>query len=210
MNYLYTAVIIPLQLEVTICDLKNTIYKMAANNKYCRNIDNTLDLHVAVNDAMGWLDYHLHHFEIKGKGKRNVVHIGIPDFYQVNDDMPEVYPGWEIWMGEYFNTLGLEAKYLYDYGDGWEHSVKLEGYIYREKALQYPLCIAGERACPVEDCGGIGGYYHLLEVLNSRSDPEHKEMKLWAGKDYDPDHFIPDDVSFDQPYKRWKGAFLSK
>jgi hypothetical protein len=158
----------PLQLEVTICDLKNTIYKMAANNKYCRNIDNTLDLHVAVNDAMGWLDYHLHHFEIKGKGKRNEVHIGIPDFYQVNDDMPEVYPGWEIWMGAYFNTLGLEAKYLYDYGDGWEHSVKLEGYIYREKALQYPVCIAGERACPVEDCGGIGGS-HLSRRYPSAS-----------------------------------------
>jgi hypothetical protein len=171
---------------------------------------NFWDLHVAINDAMGWLDYHLHHFEIKGKGKRDEVHIGIPDFHQITDGMPEVCPGWEIWMGAYFNDLGIEAKYLYDYGDGWEHSVKLEGYMYREKGVKYPICTAGERACPPEDCGGTGGYYHVLEVLGNPSDPEHEEMTIWAGEDYDPDHFRPEKVNFYHPYKRWKGAFLDR
>ena len=169
---------------------------------------NFWDLHVAVNDAMGWLDYHLHHFEIKGKSKSKEVHIGIPDFDQISDDMPEVYPGWEIWMGAYFNALGIEAKYLYDYGDDWHHSVKLEGYMYNEKSLKYPVCIDGARACPPEDCGGIDGYYRMLEILKDPSDPGHEEMKIWAGEDYNPDHFNPGEVSFDKPYKRWKGAFL--
>ncbi|MBN2522582.1 MAG: plasmid pRiA4b ORF-3 family protein [Bacteroidales bacterium] len=115
---------------------------------------NFWDLHVAINDAMGWLDYHLHHFEIKGKSKQKVVHIGIPDFDRTNK-LQEVYPGWEIWMMAYFNDLGVQAKYLYDYGDFWMHTVKLEGYMHREKGLKYPFCIDGERACSPEDCGGI-------------------------------------------------------
>ena len=41
---------------------------------------NFWDLHVAIQDALGWWDYHLHHFEIKGKGKRRTEQIGIPDF----------------------------------------------------------------------------------------------------------------------------------
>ena len=89
---------------------------------------NFWDLHVAIQDAMGWQDYHLHHFEIKGKGKRKEVRIGIPDF-DGSGELPEVFPGWEIAVITYFNALGVEAVYEYDYGDGWLHIVKLEGYM---------------------------------------------------------------------------------
>ena len=50
---------------------------------------NFWDLHVAIQDAMGWKDYHLHHFEIKGKGKGKKVLIGIPDF-DGSGELPEV------------------------------------------------------------------------------------------------------------------------
>ena len=53
---------------------------------------NFWDLHVAIQDSMGWLDYHLHHFEIRGKGKRKESHIGIPDFDRM-EELEEVYPG---------------------------------------------------------------------------------------------------------------------
>ena len=72
---------------------------------------NFWDLHVAIQDAMGWQDYHLHHFEIKGKGKRKEVRIGIPDF-EGSGDLPEVIPGWEIAVIAYFNALGVEAMCL--------------------------------------------------------------------------------------------------
>ena len=52
---------------------------------------NFWDLHVAIQDALGWWDSHLHHFEIKGKGKRKVERIGIPDF-SGSGDLPEVFP----------------------------------------------------------------------------------------------------------------------
>ncbi len=168
---------------------------------------NFWDLHVAINDAMGWLDYHLHHFDIKGKHKSKAVHIGIPDFDRTYE-LQEVYPGWEILMMAYFNDLGIEAKYVYDYGDDWHHSVKLEGYMYRGKGVKYPICVDGERACPPEDCGGPGGYYNVLETLADPEHHDHEDMRTWVGETWDPEHFNKAQVKFDNPYKRWKGAFL--
>jgi hypothetical protein len=169
---------------------------------------NFWDLHVAMQDAMGWLDYHLHHFEIRGKGKKGEAHIGIPDFDRF-DEMKEVYPGWEIPLMGYFNDLDITAKYLYDYGDSW-HMVRLEGYLCKEKNIKYPLCIAGERACPPEDCGGVGGYYEMLKILSGPMNAEYKEMKRWVGKDWDPEKFDKDAIKFDDPYKRWEKAFPEK
>jgi len=168
---------------------------------------NFWDLHVAVQDAMGWTDSHLHHFEIKGKGKRKAERIGIPDFERWSE-LPEVFPGWEIWISAYFNDLGVQATYEYDYGDGWIHHIRHEGYIYRDPKIKYPVCIGGERACPPEDCGGVGGYGNLLAVLSNPEHEEHDEMKVWVGQDWSPEKFNPNNVKFDNPYKRWVTAFL--
>ena len=170
---------------------------------------NFWDLHVAIQDSMGWEDRHLHYFQIRGKGKHNEVHIGIPDFDGL-PDLQEVYPGWEIWVIAYFNDLGIEAKYLYDYGDDWWHSVKLEGYIYQEKNIKYPVCIGGERACPPEDCGGVSGYQSVVQILSNPDHEEYRDIRRWAGKDWDPEKFSADDVKFENPYKRWKYAFLER
>ncbi|MBW8332320.1 MAG: plasmid pRiA4b ORF-3 family protein [Prolixibacteraceae bacterium] len=168
---------------------------------------NFWDLHVAIQDALGWQDYHLHHFEIKGKGKRKAERIGIPDF-SGSGDLPEVFPGWEILATTYFNDFGIQATYEYDYGDGWLHQVMLEGYLYRDPKIKYPVCIEGERACPPEDCGGVHGYENVLEMLANPEHEEHEEMSVWVGEDWDPEKFNPDTVKFDNPYKRWVYAFL--
>ena len=79
-----------------------------------------------------------------------------------------------------------------------------------EKGTKYPICMEGKHACPPEDCGGVDGYYNVIEVL---SDPDHdyyEDMRTWAGKDWDPKRFEPDKVRFDNPYKRWRHAFLSR
>jgi hypothetical protein len=170
---------------------------------------NFWDLHVAIQDSMGWLDYHLHHFEMKGKGKRNEALIGIPDFEGI-DDSQEIFPGWEIPVIDYFNDLGIEAKYFYDYGDSWVHNIKLEGYIYRERNIKYPICTGGERACPPEDCGGVYGYDNVVKTLSDLKNPDYAEMKAWAGKKWNPEKFDKNDFKFEDPYKRWRGAFLEK
>ena len=54
--------------------------------------------------------------------------------------------------------------------------------------MRLPVCLAGARACPPEDCGGVPGYYRVLEALNKASTPEQKELREWLGS-YDPDRF---------------------
>ncbi|MBN2685657.1 MAG: hypothetical protein JXR40_10285, partial [Pontiellaceae bacterium] len=46
--------------------------------------------------------------------------------------------------------------------------------------------VKGKGACPPEDCGGLWGYYNLLEILGDPEDEEHEGMLDWAGGPIDP------------------------
>jgi hypothetical protein len=91
--------------------------------------------------------------------------------------------------------------------DGWVHEVVLEGILLGDQDMQYPLCIGGERACPVEDCGGVHGYDRLLCTLSSPDNEEYEELLIWLGKKFDPDEFAQGAVEFDDPKVRWEKAF---
>jgi hypothetical protein len=166
------------------------------------------DLHVAIQDAMGWLDYHLHEFRLLDRTEERVVSIGIP-----TDDDPEDRPvisGWDVPLSRYFERRGWHAPpamYAYDFGDDWEHVLMHEGMESAEESLTYPRCISGGRRCPPEDCGGVHGYEEFLKVIANRRHPDHRSMLEWAGGAYDPDAFDPNAVVFDNPRKRWKKAF---
>ena len=81
------------------------------------------------------------------------------------------------------------AAYKYDFGDGWEHELVVEASAVADAATVYPACIAGEGACPPEDCGGPGGFAELKGLLAGPPSPEHEEMRVWAGEDHGPVHF---------------------
>lgn len=169
-------------------------------------------LHVAVADSMGWLDYHLHVFRFRKPHKKTLLAIGIPD-----DEMEtNILPGWEIAIAEHFTEPGVIAFYEYDFGDGWEHEVLLEGILLKDQGVKYPRCIAGKRPCPPEDCGGVLGYYRVLEILGNPDHEEYEETVEWAkgqtrgGRTYQPDKFDPEDVNFDNPKQRWKKAFSKR
>ena len=164
------------------------------------------DFHVAIQDSMGWLDYHLHAFRVRRKHSRAAIEIGIPDDYGFEGDA-EIHAGWEIPISDYFHDIGATADYEYDFGDGWQHDILFEGILLREKGQKYPRCIDGAQACPPEDCGGVHGYNRVLEVLSDPGDNEHEEMLVWLGGKYDPQEFAPEKAKFDNPTKRWKLAF---
>lgn len=163
------------------------------------------DLHVAIQDAMGWLDCHLHKFDVINPETALTEEIGIPveDF---GGDM-EVLPGWKRKIAHYFSTNDTKADYLYDFGDHWTHEISFEGIQPGEKGVRYPACVAGKRACPPEDCGGIWGYQNFLEAVTDPVHKEHKEMIEWVGGKFDPEHFDVKAVRFDDPNVRWKIAF---
>jgi len=99
------------------------------------------------------------------------------------------------------------ADYRYDFGDNWEHTIVLEKILPRKAGIKYPVCIAGERACPPEDCGGTDGYFDFLEAIKNPFHERHKEMLCWVGGKFDPDLFDPAKVKFDNPAKRFKIVF---
>jgi hypothetical protein len=164
------------------------------------------DLHVAIQDAMGWLDYHLHAFEITNPATRQRDTIGVPD-EDWQDEFPTL-PGWRIPIGTYFSPDNRVSEYLYDFGDSWQHTVTLEKVLPRDRSVRYPICVAGKRRCPPEDCGGVYGYEELLRVLADPEDEEHESTLTWVGGSYDPEEFDPQKVRFDDPEKRWRMAFL--
>ena len=161
------------------------------------------DLHVAVQDAMGWKDCHLHDFTMPNPHTHKKERIGIPD----EDFDLEFLPGWELKMSDYFSLKNSAAIYKYDYGDNWVHTVKLEKIFPRLKETKYPRCIDGERACPPEDCGGIYGYQDFLEAIMDPAHEQHEDLLVWAGSDFEPESFDPGKVRFDNPRKRWEYAF---
>lgn len=164
------------------------------------------DLHVAIQDSMGWYDCHLHEFKIANPVNGASDNIGIPDDdYLDEEDIP--LTGWDTPIAMYFRNPGDKAAYYYDMGDYWVHQIVLEGIAIRAPGIKYPLCLAGKRACPPEDCGGVGGYRRLLRVLRNPSHKEHTRMLEWLGGRYDPEIFYPERVHFDNPKERWKMAF---
>jgi len=161
------------------------------------------DLHVAIQDAMGWLDCHLHEFEVSVPSTGTKVKIGIPD----EEFGRPILPGWEKKITQYFLKENDKAGYCYDFGDGWSHKVELEKILPREKDVNYPRCIEGKRACPPEDCGGVSGYEELLSVMKDKPHERYEEMVEWLGGEFDPERFDPKEVKFDDPAKRLRTAF---
>jgi Plasmid pRiA4b ORF-3-like protein len=162
------------------------------------------ELHVAIQDAMGWTDTHLHRFDITDSKTGILEEIGYPD--KDFDLDRSILPGWKQKIAGWFSENNSTAEYTYDFGDNWEHTVKFEKILPREKDIAYPRCIDGKRACPPEDCGGVGGYEDFLEIIMDPHNQSYDEMLEWVGGDFDPEHFNPDEVFFDDPDERLEFA----
>ena len=143
------------------------------------------NLHHVIQAAMGWHDAHLHQFRINNR------YIGVPD---PESDAPEWHTEDErkVFLNRVL-TDDAVFTYLYDFGDGWEHRLLVEECDDSDD-LRFgdgdAWVDAGERACPPEDCGGVGGFQDFLEKLEDEPySDESKELREWAGLDYDPAGF---------------------
>jgi len=161
------------------------------------------DLHVAIQDAMGWMDAHLHEFEVVDpNGQLQRTGIPLDDL----DDFRPTEAGWEVPIAKVLvHGLG-PMRYRYDFGDDWAHTVELEG-LEAADGGPYPRCVAGAGACPPEDVGGTRGYADFLQIIRNPAHPEHAETLTWVGGAFDAHAFDPAAVEFDDPRKRWRTAF---
>ncbi len=146
------------------------------------------DLHVAIQDVMGWQDIHLHQFTLDHIPSGDRLRFGVPDnsqFHGVN----EILPGWEHPVTSFCKADMPAMLYTYDFGDCWQHEVTMEGIVPNSEGLVLPLCLAGMGDCPPEDCGGPPAYEELA-----------KDKEL-------PDNFQPELVVFHDPRQRWERFF---
>lgn len=142
-------------------------------------------LHRVLQSAMGWTDSHLHQFEYDG------ALYGTPD----PDLDLEIKSERSVRLNDLLHLPQERLVYEYDFGDSWHHEVQLDRVLEPDAGVTYPVCVAGALACPPEDCGGVSGYYGLLEVLQDPEHEEHENIQEFVGGSFDPAPFSVDDAN---------------
>ena len=126
---------------------------------------------------MGWFNYHLWEFTI---GKRRY---GLPADEDWGTE-PRIEAS-KVRLRDVLKPGKNVIDFLYDVGDSWEHRITIANIRPGEPGVSYPRYIAGEWNAPPEDCGGIPGFYALLEAVADPAHESHAEAKEWLD-DYDP------------------------
>jgi len=144
------------------------------------------ELHRAIQGSFGWEDCHLYMFKV---GDSSIQSFAEEDV----EDLPvgmEVIDSSRLHLRDIMGGKGWSIPYLYDFGDGWTHIVKVVK-VHPDQASPDGIeLLDGSGACPPEDCGGGYGYQELISVLNDPRHPEHDDMAEWFGSDsLDPRSF---------------------
>ena len=161
------------RLKVTLDDVKPAVQRRLEVPLTIR-----LDrLHLVLQAALGWTDSHL--YEIRAGG----VGWGMPDL----DFDGGPLDARKARLIDVLEDVGTKTiKYLYDFGDGWEHTIKVERVTEAVPGTAYPVLLDARGRCPPEDVGGPWGYDEFLEALADPDHEDHADTKTWAGRNYDP------------------------
>jgi hypothetical protein len=134
-------------------------------------------LHDIIQAVMGWFDYHLWEFAIDQR-----------KYGLATDEdwgsSPRLMAG-KVRLRDVLKPGKTVIDYTCDFGDCWEHRLTITDVRAGQPGVSYPRYIGGERNGPPEDCGGIPGFYELLEAISDPTHEGHAEAKEWADE-YDP------------------------
>ena len=123
--------------------------------------DSTIaDLHYTLQIAFGWSDAHLNRFHIHGQDY-GVYHDGGISF----SNNPN-----QVKLSDFRFRINEHFLYEYDFGDCWQHEVRVEARLALETKRTYPGCIGGQRRTPPEDCGGPLAFMAQRDTVASRAD----------------------------------------
>jgi len=135
-------------------------------------------LHDIIQATIGWMDYHLFEFTVAGR------RYGLPmDEDWGTEPRKEAA---KVRLREVLKAAKTVIDYVYDFGDSWEHKITVTDVRPGLPGVSYPRYIAGERNGPPEDCGGIPGFYEMLDARADPDHPEHEQIVEWLDE-YDPD-----------------------
>jgi hypothetical protein len=163
------------RLKITLDDVKPTVLRRIEVP-----FDMRLDrLHLTIQAAMGWTNSHLYEIRAGDVGWSTP----LPDADWADDFLDAR----KARLTDVLAEIGTKTlRYLYDFGDGWEHTIKVECHADPEPGALYPRLIEASGRCPPEDVGGPFGYADLLEAISDPKHERHAELMEWIEGDFDP------------------------
>ncbi|MBO0711231.1 MAG: plasmid pRiA4b ORF-3 family protein [Acetobacteraceae bacterium] len=169
------------QVTITVADIEPPIWRRLLLPEDL----NFAQLHEVIQAAFGWTDSHLHQFVIGG------IVVGAPEFDEDGNNRHRTFNASEVFLRDLvLHNLG-EAKilYEYDFGDHWCHWITFDSELPGAAGESYPLLIDGRRSAPPEDVGGPRGYADFLEAWHDPEHEDHRAMRRWVGRRFDPEAF---------------------
>jgi hypothetical protein len=166
------------------------------------------ELHYVIQAVFSWENSHLYHFLVTPDGKLTQTAMREAVFFSKNppdpffDEENKDNPADQVMIGRIFTDQVKQIVYEYDFGDSWNHLVELEKRTKGGDQYAIPVCLAGENAAPVDDMGGIWGFYDAVAAIKDKSAEGHKDAVMVLGKKFDPAVF---DLA--QANKRLKATF---
>jgi len=134
-------------------------------------------LHEAIQVAFGWYDYQTHVFSV---GEKRLGNPALREGVAIEDDR-------DLTLTEVHFAEQERLAYDYLFEDGWHVDIRVEKIVRVGKGGVYPMCAAGERAGPPEDCGGLEGYKDMICCLKHPETDLGREWREWLGAGYDPE-----------------------
>ncbi len=168
-----------LEFEVSLRLIKPRIWRrfqITANASF-------FDLHDAIQDSFRWGRCHLWEFHTPGRDREVIA--GIPPEERTWGDEDDAPAARLVRLTRYFRNARTKCVYWYDFGDDWQHTVELRERVSSGDRFKRRL-LAGRRRAPLEDCGGVSGYYQLVESLETGNGDD--ELATWRGS-WKPDDF---------------------
>ena len=135
-------------------------------------------LHDIIQITMGWFDYHLWEFTIGGQ----TYGLSTEEDWGVAPRLQAI----KVRLRDVLAPRKTTIDYMYDFGDSWAHRLTVTGIRQGEPGLSYPRYIGGAWSAPPEDCGGIPGYYNMLNALADAQHPDHAEVSAYL-EDWNPE-----------------------
>ena len=101
-------------------------------------------------------------------------------------------PEEDVRLDEVLVDVGDKLFYDYDFGDDWQHTIKLEAVLPRHDSGPKAVCVAGRRDSPAEDCGGVYAY-ELISAATDPGNPDHADAVLELDRFFG-DYVDPEDM----------------
>ena len=132
-------------------------------------------LHDSIQVAFDWFDYQTHTFTLGDVRLGNPAKaVGI----SIEDDR-------DITLLDAELAKRGAMTYDYHFGEGWRVDIRVEAVLPLVKGEVYPRCLAGERAGPPEDCGGLEAYHDMLACIQEPTTELGREWLEWLGPLHD-------------------------